>query len=87
VQLVQSSLFIRHDFVKHNLNRSKTTVPLLLGVRSSCSCTVKDLLLKRPSVAFHCYGGSYQDQAAFTSQFPDKEVYFTGTSWVLFMFR
>jgi O-glycosyl hydrolase len=28
-------------------------------------------------VAFHCYGGDYKQQAHFTSQHPDKEVYFT----------
>lgn len=38
-------------------------------------------------VAFHCYAGTFTDQADFTSQFPSKEVYFTectgeyGSDW------
>jgi len=38
-------------------------------------------------VSFHCYQGSVSAQAAFTSQYPDKEVYLTecsgtlGTDW------
>jgi len=38
-------------------------------------------------VSFHCYEGAYTDQASFTSQYPDKEVYFTectgtlGSDW------
>ncbi|KAG1720408.1 glycoside hydrolase family 30 protein [Suillus lakei] len=38
-------------------------------------------------VSFHCYQGSVSDQASFTSQYPNKEVYFTecsgalGTDW------
>ena len=38
-------------------------------------------------VAFHCYSGSDSDQQEFTSQFPNKEVYFTectgeyGSDW------
>lgn len=38
-------------------------------------------------VAFHCYAGSVSDQDDFTSQFPNKEVYFTectgeyGSDW------
>ncbi|KAJ8580232.1 glycoside hydrolase family 30 protein, partial [Rhizopogon salebrosus TDB-379] len=31
-------------------------------------------------VAFHCYEGSVSDQATFTSQYPDKEVYLTECS-------
>ncbi|KXN82356.1 Endo-1,6-beta-D-glucanase [Leucoagaricus sp. SymC.cos] len=31
-------------------------------------------------VAFHCYAGSYSNQDAFTSTFPNKEVYFTECS-------
>ncbi|EIW76813.1 glycoside hydrolase family 30 protein [Coniophora puteana RWD-64-598 SS2] len=38
-------------------------------------------------VSFHCYEGTYEEQANFTSQYPDKEVYFTectgtlGSDW------
>ncbi|KIJ64292.1 glycoside hydrolase family 30 protein [Hydnomerulius pinastri MD-312] len=38
-------------------------------------------------VSFHCYEGSVSDQAEFTSQYPDKEVFFTectgtlGSDW------
>ncbi|KAH7922519.1 glycoside hydrolase family 30 protein [Leucogyrophana mollusca] len=38
-------------------------------------------------VSFHCYEGSVSEQADFTSQYPDKEVYFTectgtiGSDW------
>jgi O-glycosyl hydrolase len=35
-------------------------------------------VLNRFPVAFHCYAGKFKNQAAFTSKFPDKEVYFTG---------
>ncbi|KAH7929968.1 glycoside hydrolase family 30 protein [Leucogyrophana mollusca] len=31
-------------------------------------------------VAFHCYEGTVSEQAKFTSQYPDKEVYFTECS-------
>ncbi|KAG9310857.1 glycoside hydrolase family 30 protein [Chiua virens] len=31
-------------------------------------------------VSFHCYEGNYTEQAQFTSQYPDKEVYFTECS-------
>jgi len=31
-------------------------------------------------VSFHCYDGDVSDQASFTSQYPDKEVYFTECS-------
>ncbi|KAG6335099.1 hypothetical protein ID866_3988 [Astraeus odoratus] len=31
-------------------------------------------------VSFHCYEGSVSDQAAFTSKYPNKEVYFTECS-------
>ncbi|KAG1740173.1 glycoside hydrolase family 30 protein [Suillus paluster] len=34
-------------------------------------------------VSFHCYEGSVSDQASFTSQYPNKEVYFTECSGVL----
>jgi hypothetical protein len=36
--------------------------------------------LKRPPVSFHCYAGSFKNQAEFSSKFPDKEIYHTG-SW------
>jgi O-glycosyl hydrolase len=29
-------------------------------------------------VSFHCYAGTYTQQAAFTAAFPNKEVYMTG---------
>lgn len=31
-------------------------------------------------VSFHCYAGGFEDQSEFTSQFPQKEVYFTECS-------
>lgn len=31
-------------------------------------------------VSFHCYAGSVQDQSDFSSQFPEKEIYFTECS-------
>ncbi|KAG2034172.1 glycoside hydrolase family 30 protein [Suillus americanus] len=34
-------------------------------------------------VSFHCYEGSASDQASFTSQYPNKEVYFTECSGTL----
>ncbi|KAG1737994.1 glycoside hydrolase family 30 protein [Suillus lakei] len=34
-------------------------------------------------VSFHCYQGSVSDQALFTSQYPNKEVYITECSGVL----
>ncbi|OAX37370.1 glycoside hydrolase family 30 protein [Rhizopogon vinicolor AM-OR11-026] len=34
-------------------------------------------------VAFHCYQGSVDEQASFTSQYPNKEVYFTECSGTL----
>ncbi|KAG1839309.1 glycoside hydrolase family 30 protein [Suillus subalutaceus] len=34
-------------------------------------------------VSFHCYQGSVSDQASFTSQYPNKEVYFTECSGTL----
>ncbi|KAG1821411.1 glycoside hydrolase family 30 protein [Suillus variegatus] len=34
-------------------------------------------------VSFHCYRGSVSDQALFTSQYPNKEVYFTECSGTL----
>ena len=31
-------------------------------------------------VSFHCYAGSVQEQSDFSSQFPEKEIYFTECS-------
>jgi hypothetical protein len=53
----------------------------------SCLSTSLDSdVLSKSSVAFHCYAGKFTNQAAFTSKFPDKEVYFTGRgpSWLVF---